>query len=1266
MYNGVLADLVPTGLAFVSATAVGLPAGSTFDPATGTVTLPGTLDNTSDTPITFTDTIVARVTTDASNKAGITRTNTATFTSNRTAGGSPLTPRTANSDVHIVEPNPALAKAANPTDVTGGQTVTYTLTASNAAGASVLHDAWVVDCLPAGLAFDAYQTPSQGTTVAAAPSAGSPCAANTTQLEWNVGDVNPGAAPTLKYTATVTPAATGLQTFTNTATITGDSIAGTRTGPTDPGPATGRLYTKTASRTITVLGAQLTKTATPTVDTIGQTVTYTVTATLNANVSYFNLSVIDTLPAGLDANSLQRVSQQCVNEDGTACDLPPGTPLTPSPSGATTKIGVFFGNVAGEAQGRIITIVYSAKVADVAAAKAGAKLTNSAHLAWDNTAKPPPANAGGTFDKTSTNANAPITVVEPSMSITKGVDDSTVEPGQSFTYTLHVRNANTATTSAAYNVTVTDTIPAGIVVDPTSISNGGALSGTDSNGAGGTITWTIAGPVAPGADIALTYSAKLGPSNTLTTANQVNAARVTGYDSLPSGGRHYPATNPATAPVTPEFPSVQASKSTPLGDIAYVGEPFTWQITLHNAGGGTAYHVGATDTLPPNWDYDNNSAEVSVAGGPPQQIDPTVLGRQLRWTDLGTLAPGASLTITYTATPSPDVATNPGVGLTVEQTNTAVPSAQDATGAAGNATAPYAGPAASANAHIAASDGALVKAATVQPIAGGRAGEFTIAVTNNGPDPAEGVQVTDPFNDPAPAGVTNISATGTGWSCIGTPIVCTRADTLAAGASYPPITISYQVASDVAAGTVITNSATVTSRTFDTNLSNNSDDASTTVATQADLAIAKRRTSPQIVAGEPVTYAINVTNLGPSVSAGPFTITDTLPPTSTFVSASGGGWVCAPVAPGTVGGTLTCTHAASLAVGETTEDLAVTVGVPAAQTAAVVNTVHISHTTTPDPNPANDTATTTDTPQTSADLQIQKRHVGTFVAGSDGHYVFTVANHGPSDAANATITDTLPIGLSYVSSTGPGWDCSGSSGRNVTCVHAAPLAVGSITAVTITVHIAPTVSGPIQNTATVSSDTPDPDLTNNTDSDNTGVNTEADLAITKSHTTTAVAGSSLAYTLHVTNNGPSDVAGTITVTDPLPAGLTYDSATGTDWTCSYASATRLVTCTAPGPLAARASAPDITLNVTIDPGVGPATIVNPADVQSDTFDPDLSNNHAVDPTQVTVQAAIAIDKTLETPTPVYAGTEVTFSLQASNAGPSDAAHVVVTIRCRTG
>ena len=53
----------------------------------------------------------------------------------------------------------------------------------------------------------------------------------------------------------------------------------------------------------------------------------------------------------------------------------------------------------------------------------------------------------------------------------------------------------------------------------------------------------------------------------------------------------------------------------------------------------------------------------------------------------------------------------------------------------------------------------------------------------------------------------------------------------------------------------------------------------------------------------------------------------------------------------------------------------------------------------------------------------------------------------------------------------------------------------------------------------------------------------------------------MAYSLVVVDNGPSDAAG-LSVTDTLPAGVTFVSASGTGWTCTNTGNVS-VTCTRP-------------------------------------------------------------------------------------------------------
>ncbi len=160
----------------------------------------------------------------------------------------------------------------------------------------------------------------------------------------------------------------------------------------------------------------------------------------------------------------------------------------------------------------------------------------------------------------------------------------------------------------------------------------------------------------------------------------------------------------------------------------------------------------------------------------------------------------------------------------------------------------------------------------------------------------------------------------------------------------------------------------------------------------------------------------------------------------------------------------------------------------------------------------------------------------------------------------------------------------------------------------------------------------------------------ADLAITKSHVGNFTVGVNGTYTIGVTNNGPNDAAGTITVTDTLPAGLTYVSATGTGWACGAVGQT--VTCTRTGPLANGASAPAITLTVSVGAAAYPS-VTNTATVSSATFDNVSGNNTANDPTTV-----LAPD--------LSTSTKTVLDLSGGDANPGDVLRYTITVTESTG
>src|SRR5205085_565793 len=105
--------------------------------------------------------------------------------------------------------------------------------------------------------------------------------------------------------------------------------------------------------------------------------------------------------------------------------------------------------------------------------------------------------------------------------------------------------------------------------------------------------------------------------------------------------------------------------------------------------------------------------------------------------------------------------------------------------------------------------------------------------------------------------------------------------TLAAGASAT-FTVTMHVNASVPDGTLLRNTATVSSGTTDPIPGNDTSTATSTVNARADLAVIK--TGPAtIIAGTDVTYTISVSNNGPSDAQG-VALADALPAGTTLVS----------------------------------------------------------------------------------------------------------------------------------------------------------------------------------------------------------------------------------------------------------------------------------------------------------------------------------------------------------------------------------------------
>jgi uncharacterized repeat protein (TIGR01451 family) len=183
----------------------------------------------------------------------------------------------------------------------------------------------------------------------------------------------------------------------------------------------------------------------------------------------------------------------------------------------------------------------------------------------------------------------------------------------------------------------------------------------------------------------------------------------------------------------------------------------------------------------------------------------------------------------------------------------------------------------------------------------GSNGSYTLRVSN-----ASGVALDPEVNtvtitDMLPAGFTFVSGVGTGWTCsaAGQVVTCDHAPPLAPGASLPDLTLT--VAVGPSAPPVATNTATVSSASYDLNAANNTvNDPTTVIPIFPALVVSKssqvisdpvnNATNPKRIPGSITEYAVTVTNTGPGfVDASTLVITDPVPANSQlYVSTASG------------------------------------------------------------------------------------------------------------------------------------------------------------------------------------------------------------------------------------------------------------------------------------------------------------------------------------------------------------------------------------------
>ena len=254
-------------------------------------------------------------------------------------------------------------------------------------------------------------------------------------------------------------------------------------------------------------------------------------------------------------------------------------------------------------------------------------------------------------------------------------------------------------------------------------------------------------------------------------------------------------------------------------------------------------------------------------------------------------------------------------------------------------------------------------------------------------------------------------------------------------------------------------------------------------------------------------------------------------------------------------------------------------------------------------------------------------------------WTIEISNNGPDTAHDVVMFDLLPKSLVYVDSN---QDYSSDSG----IWNVGTLKKGEKVAISIVCIVNGT--GMIENMVSVNASEFDYDETNNNDSERIFVDPSSDLAIVKTVNASRVNYNDLVkWILEISNSGP-DIAKNVRVVDMLPDGFTYvDSILAKG---NYSDDVFTIDSIGVGET--------VTVEIlTLVEATG--NFINYANVTSDNYDFDLTNNEDEEPIHVNPASDLSVAKSVSDSNPDF-GDIVTWTVEVINNGPDVAHNVTVS------
>ncbi|HRH93020.1 MAG TPA: hypothetical protein PKV72_00640, partial [Candidatus Peribacteria bacterium] len=897
-----------------------------------------------------------------------------------------------------------------------------------------------------------------------------------------------------------------------------------------------------------------------------------------------------------------------------ADNVPAGTTYVPagSTAGCTLNGGTVFCAPQTVAAGAQITATLKFQIN--ANAACNAIIDNAADLQQNNTS----------FQWTNhaqTTVNCPPQNVDLSVVKTKvSPNTATVAPGQQIVYNLAVTNNGPGTT---YSTVITDAVPAGT----TFVSASDAACQLQGNNVVCTYNNVTAAVGATG-NISLTF---------LVNANIACNAVISNTASIAVGG----------GPVDPNSGNNQSTVQTGVNcpvqnvDLSLVKSRFdltpivpgsivTYDLEITNNGPGTTYSAVVTDVIPVGTTFVPNGSTAGCAQQgnnvvcPLTNVNHPVGIRNtitLRFQVPANSACGPNTNIVNTATVTLNGVTDPNTANNSSSVTSAIscPTPQFPAG---------------------------TKTADKTVAVVGDVITYTLTFTNQGTT-QQNIRIADVI----PAGLTFVPAGSTAGCTETNGVVYCQPQTVNAGAQISAV-LKFTVNQNAACNTVIDNIGDLQQNNTSFQWTNHTQTQVQCVATDADLAVTKTVSSPQVNVGTNVTFTVSVTNNGPAAATN-VVLNDVLPAGLTYVTNA--------TAPGTYNPATGVWTIGTLNNGATaTLQIAATV----ATVGNHVNTATVAAATA-DPNLNNNSASASvvgvnPAPQFTATKAADKQ---TAAPGDFIVYTLNATINGQSAQANIRLADVIPAWLTYVSQ-GSTAGCTVTNGV-VYCPAQTVNPGASITA-TLKFQVSPTAAcnAVIDNIGDVQQDNVSFAFTNHTQT-TVACQQNPDLSVTKTGPATVQQGQQISYVITVSNAGPA-VANNVVVNDPLPNGLSFAGFTSASATCAAAlpngGGNGFVSCDFGSVAVGQPEQVTLTFNVALPQNCTNGTLTNTATVSSNgVTDPNTGNNSSSAVTQLTcpvvANADVSIVKT--GPSLVQRGNNVEYTLTVSNAGPTAATNVSV-------